>query len=70
MRFDHEKTLSGLFGPSTSSVPNRDLFPVMLFLMMEGLAIGPEGRKQGVVEPVVAAAKTMCGAPFIPGSAD
>jgi hypothetical protein len=64
-----EKTLSGLFGPSTSSVPSLDLFPVMLFLMMEGLAIGAQAREKAIVEQVLAAAKNICGPLFTRGSA-
>jgi hypothetical protein len=64
-----EKTLSGLFGPPTSSVPNLDLFPVMFFLMMEGLAIGAQAREKAIVEQVLAAAKNIGGALFTRGSA-
>jgi hypothetical protein len=58
------KSLSGLFGPSTSSVPNLDFFPVMLVLMMEGLAIGAEARGKRVTEQVLDAAKNICEALF------
>jgi hypothetical protein len=64
-----EKTASGLFGPSTSSVPNLNLFPVMFFLMMEGLAIGVEAREKRVIKQVPGAAKNICGALFTPRSA-
>ena len=55
-----EKTLSGLFAPSTSSVPDLDLFPAMLVLMFEGLAIGAETREKRVIAQVLAAAKNIC----------
>ena len=61
-----EKTLSGLFVPSTSSVPNLDLFPAMLFLTFEGLAIGAEAREKRVIEQVLVAAKNICGVLFTP----
>jgi hypothetical protein len=38
------KTLSGLFEPFASSIPNLKFFPAMLVLMLEGLAIGAEAR--------------------------
>jgi len=41
----------------------------MLFLMMEGLAIGAQAREQGVVEQVMTAAKNIGGALFTPGPA-
>jgi hypothetical protein len=47
-----EQTLSGLFVPATSSIPNPDIFPLMLFLMTEGLAIGAEAREKHVIEQV------------------
>ncbi len=61
-----EKTLSGLFVPSTSNVPDLDRFPVMLFLMFQGLAIGAEAREKRVIEQVLAAAKDICGVLFTP----
>ena len=65
-----EKTLSGLFAPSTSSVPNLDLPPVMFFFMIEGLAVGAEVREKRVIEQVLAAAKNICGELFTPRSAE
>ena len=64
-----EKTLSGSFGPSTSSVPNLDLFPGRVFLMMEGLAIGAQAREKAIVEQVLGAAKNLGGALFTRRSA-
>lgn len=64
-----ERMLRGLFEPFASSVPNQDLFPVMLALIMEGLAIGAEVREERVIEQVLDAAKTICGALFTPRSA-
>ena len=51
-----EKTLSGLFAPSTSSVPNLDLFPVMLFFMRS--AIGADAGEKRGIEQVPAATRT------------
>jgi hypothetical protein len=48
---------------------NQDLFPVMLALIIEGLAIGAEVRKERVIEQVLDAAKTICGVLFTPRSA-
>ncbi|HEY2485094.1 MAG TPA: hypothetical protein VGI36_08090 [Candidatus Binataceae bacterium] len=41
----------------------------MLALIMEGLAIGAEVREERVIEQVLDAAKTICGALFTPRSA-
>jgi hypothetical protein len=38
----------------------------MLFLMMEGLAIGAEAREKRVIEQVVTATKNICGTLFTP----
>ena len=64
-----EKTLSGLFEPLASSVPNLDLFPVLLFLMIEELAMGAEARDKQVIEQVLDAARNKCGALFTGRSA-
>ena len=58
--------LRGLFEPFALSIPNPDLFPVMLVLMMEGLAMGAELRDKRVIEQVLEAAKNICGALFTP----
>ena len=61
-----EKMLSGRFEPFASSVPDLDLFPAMLLLMMEGLAISAQVREKDSVQQVLAAAKNICAALFTP----
>jgi hypothetical protein len=41
----------------------------MLFLMMEGLAVGAEAREKRVIEEVLATTSNICEALFTPRSA-
>jgi AcrR family transcriptional regulator len=61
-----EKMLSGRSEPFASSVPDLNLFPVVLLLMTEGLAISAQAREKESVQQVLAAAKNICGALFTP----
>ena len=63
-----EKTLSSLFEPFASSIPNLDLLPAMLVLMMEGWVIGAGAPEKRVIEQDLDAANNICGALFTPRS--
>ncbi|MGO9452575.1 MAG: TetR/AcrR family transcriptional regulator [Candidatus Binataceae bacterium] len=64
-----QKTFRGIFTPATCGIPNFDLVPVMIVLMMEGLAIGTDARDKQVVERVLEALKSLCAFLFVPAAA-
>ncbi len=54
----------GLFVPAGPDIPRLDLFPVMVVLMMRGLAIDAEAADSRDIVQILAALKRMCASLF------
>ncbi|SRR5579885_461062 len=54
----------GLFVPAGPDIPRLDLFPVMVVLMMRGLAIDAEAADSRDIAQILAALKRMCASLF------
>jgi len=54
----------GLFVPAGPDVPRLDLFPVMVMLMMRGLAIDADAADSRAIAQILSALKRMCAAIF------